>query len=136
MHMSLFGSISQTEVCAFSENKIYPGRGTRFVRRDGQLVIFSGRKTASLYFQRKKPAKLTWTTAWRRLNNKKTDFEKGARRRRRAAGKVTRGFAGMSRSDFDKKKASVSKSDKPTVAQMAAAREAARRARGKKAARK
>lgn len=116
-------------MCAFSENKIYPGRGTRFVRRDGQLVIFSGRKTAALYFLRKKPAKLTWTTAWRRLNNKKTDFEKGARRRRRAAGKTTRGFAGMSRSDFDKKKASVSKSDKPTVAQLAARREKARRAR-------
>lgn len=27
----------RTDVCAFSEARIYPGRGTKFVRRDGQV---------------------------------------------------------------------------------------------------
>lgn len=29
--------VIKTEVCAFSDNRIYPGHGVRFIRRDGQV---------------------------------------------------------------------------------------------------
>ena len=60
----------RTEGCAFTEFRIYPGHGIRLARRDGQVVIFSSSKAKSMYLQRKKPAKLTWTQAWRRMNKK------------------------------------------------------------------
>lgn len=29
--------VIKTEVCAFSDSRIYPGHGVRFIRRDGQV---------------------------------------------------------------------------------------------------
>lgn len=29
--------VIKTEVCAFSDTRIYPGHGVRFIRRDGQV---------------------------------------------------------------------------------------------------
>ena len=46
--------VIKTEVCAFSEARVYPGHGIRYVRKDGQLVTFFSSKTKSLYLQRKK----------------------------------------------------------------------------------
>lgn len=62
--------VIKTGTCSFSEYRIYPGHGSRFVRKDGQLVVFLNSKMESLYHQKKKPAKLTWTLAWRRHNKK------------------------------------------------------------------
>ena len=113
---------SRTELCAFSEFRIYPGHGQRFVRKDGQVSLSSSAsclrwcycmqfhsleplscpslrfslnltsslslfmsfpppqpvnlgtsKAKSMNNQRKKPALLVWTTAWRRLNKKGKD---------------------------------------------------------------
>ena len=62
--------VVKTELCAFSEFRIYPGHGIRFIRRDGQPVLLATSKAKSMIQQRKKPAKLMWTQAWRRLNKK------------------------------------------------------------------
>ena len=64
--------------------------------KSGQLVITAGSKTWSLFVQRKKPAKLVWTQAWRR-QNKKLSTESSARRRVRKIVKttVTRATVGM-----------------------------------------
>jgi len=53
--------VVRTETCAFSELKVYPGHGRRFVTRSGQLVILSCSKVDAMYHQRKKSAKLMWT---------------------------------------------------------------------------
>lgn len=75
--------------------RIYPGKGSRFVTRGGQLVIFAGSKVDSLYHQRKKPAKLVWTQAWRRMH-KKLNVEAQQKRKTRRVVKVTsRGYSGM-----------------------------------------
>lgn len=74
--------VVKTEQCAFSEHKVYPGHGSRFVTRTGQLVVLSGSKTTSLYHQKKKPAKLLWTQAWRRLH-KKMNVEGGIKKKAR-----------------------------------------------------
>jgi len=62
--------VVKTETCAFSEYKIFPGHGLRVVRTDGNVVILSNSKCKGLLKQRKKPAKLVWTQAWRRANKK------------------------------------------------------------------
>ena len=51
---------------SFCALRIYPGHGRRFVSKAGQIVIFISSKTRSLYHQRKKSAKLTWTLVSRR----------------------------------------------------------------------
>eukprot|EP00981_Chlorochromonas_danica_P005211 scaffold1046_cov162-Ochromonas_danica.AAC.41 len=65
--------VVKTELCAFSEYRIYPGHGQRFIRKDGQPVTLSTSKCKRLLLNRKKPAKLMWTQAWRRLNKKGKD---------------------------------------------------------------
>ena len=53
--------VIKTDTCSFSEFRVYPGHGMRFVRRDGAMLILSSSKTKGLLNQRKKPAKLHWT---------------------------------------------------------------------------
>ena len=90
-------------MCAFSEARVYPGHGIKYVRKDGQLVTFFSSKTKSLYLQRKKPAKLTWTVAWRRLN-KKTQAIDVSRRKRNRARKMARGIQGISVDEIQKRR--------------------------------
>ena len=77
--------VIKTDVCAFSEARVSPGHGIKYVRKDGQLVPLFSSKTKSLYLQRKKPAKLCWTVAWRRLNKKTRAIDVSRRKRNRAA---------------------------------------------------
>ncbi|CAM9141563.1 unnamed protein product [Phaeothamnion confervicola] len=96
--------VIKTDTCAFSEYRIYPGHGMRFVRRDGQALILSSSKVKSLLMQRKKPAKLMWTQAWRRLN-KKIKTEEVTRRRTRKTTKMQRAVVGASLEEIKKKRA-------------------------------
>eukprot|EP01031_Cornospumella_fuschlensis_P037534 gene37534-45585_t len=47
--------VVKTELCAFSEYRIYPGHGIKYIRRDGQPVTLSGSKSKRLLLNRKKP---------------------------------------------------------------------------------
>lgn len=60
----------RTETCSFSEGRIYPGHGSRYIRRDGTSYVFLNAKSKSLFLQRKKPTKIVWTLGWRRMNKK------------------------------------------------------------------
>ena len=42
-------------------------------RRDGQNFFLSSKKSKAMYEQRKKPQKIAWTQAWRRLHKKNVD---------------------------------------------------------------
>ena len=120
--------VIKTDICSFSEFRIYPGRGTKFIRRDGQIVTFFGSKTASLYHQKKKPAKLTWTLAWRRLNKKEAKLDTTRKRRKRVVKMLNRPVVGVSAEAIRKRR-----NERPEQRQ--AAREAALRevkARNKK----
>mmetsp|Transcript_8354 Transcript_8354/g.13533 ORF Transcript_8354/g.13533 Transcript_8354/m.13533 type:complete len:129 (+) Transcript_8354:79-465(+) len=112
--------VVKTDVCAFSEFRIYPGHGIKFIRKDGQPVLFISSKCTSLYHQRKKPAKLTWTVGWRRLHKKDKQDEKNVKRKRRVQRGNARPIAGVSIADIRKKR-----EEKP--AERHAAREAAKR---------
>jgi large subunit ribosomal protein L24e len=37
--------VVKTETCVFSEFRIYPGRGCRFIAKDGRVSIYLSKKT-------------------------------------------------------------------------------------------
>lgn len=61
--------------------------------RIGQLIITGSSKTSSMYHQRKKPALLRWTQAWRR-QHKKLNVEAMQKKRTRKVIKVARAIVG------------------------------------------
>mmetsp|Transcript_19882 Transcript_19882/g.33288 ORF Transcript_19882/g.33288 Transcript_19882/m.33288 type:complete len:152 (-) Transcript_19882:184-639(-) len=120
--------VVKTELCAFSEYRIYPGHGVKFIRRDGQPVLLGSSKAKSLLNDRKKPAKLVWTQAWRRLNKKGRD-DGVVRKKARKATKIQRAIVGASLEDL-KKKRQVTKPK--SAAEEAALKEVKERQKGKK----
>ena len=95
--------VVKTELCSYSEYKIYPGRGIKYAAKDGKVSIFINHKMKSLFLQRIKPVKLTWTLNWRR-KNKKGKAEDAAKKRTKRAVKVQKAIVGMSLDDIKKKK--------------------------------
>lgn len=121
--------VVKTELCAFSEFRIYPGHGIKFIRRDGQPVILGTSKSKRLSIvNKKKPAKLMWTQSWRRLNKKGKD-EGATRKRVRRVVRVQKAVGGLSLEDLKKRVQPV----KPkSVATEAALKEVKERSKGKK----
>lgn len=73
-----------TLTCSYTEMKVWPGRGSRQVSKDGRVYLFISHKAKCMHNQRVKPVKLTWTQAWRRLNKKgKAEAVKKRRVRRK-----------------------------------------------------
>ena len=72
------------------------------IRRDGKPMFFCSSKNKRLALQKKKPAKLTWTQAWRRLH-KKGLVETSSKRRTRRTTKVQRAVVGISLEEIRKK---------------------------------
>lgn len=95
--------VVKTELCAFSEYRLYPGHGIRYVRRDGQPVILSSSKVKSLLNQRKKPQLLVWTQVWRRLHKKGKD-EGAVKKRARKVVKIQRAIVGATIEDLKVKR--------------------------------
>mmetsp|Transcript_3195 Transcript_3195/g.8082 ORF Transcript_3195/g.8082 Transcript_3195/m.8082 type:complete len:162 (+) Transcript_3195:118-603(+) len=105
--------VIKTDLCAYTEYRIYPGCGKRFVARDGKVHFFINSKVASLHHQRIKPVRLRWTQAWRRMN-KKGKVDENQKKRTRKAQKFQKAIVGMSLDDIKKKKA-----QKPELRQQA-----------------
>lgn len=125
--------VIKTEQCAFSESRVYPGHGSRYVRKDGASYIFISKKCKSLFLQRKKPSKLTWTLGWRRMN-KKIKVEEVNRRARKKTTKFQRAVVGVSAEEINKKR-----NVKPEIraaARDAALKEAKERSKANKALKK
>ena len=95
--------VIKTDPCSFSEYKIYPGRGRKFVAKDGKLFYFISKKTASLFHNRKKAVKLTWTQAWRRFN-KKIKVDEISKRRTRKTTRVQKAIVGMSLDEIKRRR--------------------------------
>jgi len=122
--------VVKTEPCFFSELKIYPGHGRRYVRKDGKLLAFIDRKCRSLFLQKIKAQRLRWTQAWRR-KNKKVRVEAIAKKRVKRVGKVFRTIQGISMDDLKKKR--TMKPEVRKAAQEAATREVKERKQKEKA---
>ncbi|CCH43154.1 60S ribosomal protein L24-A [Wickerhamomyces ciferrii] len=85
----------KVEVDSFSGSKIYPGRGTLFVRGDSKIFRFQNSKSASLFHQRKNPRRISWTVLYRR-QHKKGITEEVAKKRSRKSVKNQRAVVGAS----------------------------------------
>ncbi|KAG7810700.1 hypothetical protein KL921_002328 [Ogataea angusta] len=85
----------KVEVDSFSGSKIYPGRGTLFVRGDSKVFRFQNSKSASLFHQRKNPRRISWTVLFRR-HHKKGITEEVSKKRSRKAIKHQRAVVGAS----------------------------------------
>mmetsp|Transcript_50326 Transcript_50326/g.125469 ORF Transcript_50326/g.125469 Transcript_50326/m.125469 type:complete len:152 (-) Transcript_50326:213-668(-) len=120
--------VVKTDICAFSEYRIYPGHGIKFVRRDGQPVLLGSSKAKRMLNNRKKPAKLMWTQAWRRLNKKSRD-DGAIKKRTRKAVKVQRAIVGASLEDLMKKKQATKPKSAATDAALKEVKERAKAAK-------
>ncbi|CAN6807615.1 unnamed protein product [Brassica oleracea var. botrytis] len=109
-----------TELCRFSGQKIYPGRGIRFIRADSQVFLLVNSKCKHYFHNKLKPSKLAWTAMYRK-QHKKDAAQEAVKRRRRATKKpYSRSIVGATLEVIQKKRA-----EKPEVRD--AAREAALR---------
>jgi large subunit ribosomal protein L24e len=135
--------VTKTEPCSFSEYRIYPGRGRKFAAKDGKVYYFISTKVASLFHQKKKAVKLTWTQAWRRFN-KKIKVDEISKRRTRKTTRVQKAIVGLSLDEILRRKnEKPEERDKKTEAAKKEAKarqqkkvDAKRAEKGKKAAQK
>merc|ERR1712010_130028 len=96
--------VTKTEQCSYTEYKIVPGRGTRFISKDGRTHYFISTKARSLYHQKIKPVKLTWNMAWR-AHNKKIKVDDIQKKRSRKTTRIQKAVVGMSIEEIRRKKA-------------------------------
>lgn len=115
--MSTVKTTIKTEACSFSEYRIYPGKGQKFVSRDGKVHYFLASKFARLALNKKKPSQLRWTQTWRR-NNKKTRVESAQKRRVRRTVRVQKAVAGLTLDDIKNRKAFVQNLEAKNKARM------------------
>jgi len=121
--------VVKTELCAFSEYRIYPGHGMKFIRKDGSPVLLGSSKCKRLLIlNKKKPAKLMWTQQWRRLNKKGKD-EGVVRKRSKRVVKVQRAIVGASLDELKKKRQATKPKDPAVEAALKEAKEKAKSAR-------
>merc|ERR1712224_1089941 len=76
------GMTSKSNICHFTGLKIDPGRGILFARNDGQLFHFLNSKARQLYNNKKRPSKIGWTMAYRKLHKKGRACERLKRKKR------------------------------------------------------
>ena len=96
--------VIKTEPYTFSEFKIYPGKGQRFVAKDGRTSYFITKKARQLALKKVKAQKITWTISWRRHNKKITTDEQAKKKKKRAI-KVQRAIVGISLDEIRRKRA-------------------------------
>ena len=75
--------VLKTEVCRFSGLKIYPGHGMRLTKTDNQTYLFLNAKCKRLFNLRLRPAKLAWTTQYRKAHKKVRRDDDATRERTR-----------------------------------------------------
>ena len=91
--------VVKTEACYFSENKIYPGKGSRVITKESKVLLFSTKKSKAFWKRKTKSQNIRWTITWRRVNKKlKTDEE--SKRRRRKNKKLVKDIQGLNRADI------------------------------------
>jgi len=91
----------KTDLCSFSNWKIYPGHGIHFIRADSKVFTLRGSKELAYFHQKQKAAKFRWTQVYRKLH-KKGVSELRSKRRKKAARKVQRAVVGIDMTQVNK----------------------------------
>ena len=113
-----------TNACYFSEYKIYPGRGIKFVSRDCKVHYFINKKCTAFFNRKTKAVKLNWTQAWRRYFQK-SKAEQAVKKRVKRVQKLQKAIEGLSLEVIEKMKTS----DEKTKIRDAASKEIKERQR-------
>ena len=114
--------VIKTDLCQYTAyHRTYPGKGQKFIAKDGKVQFFISAKADSLFLQRIKPVKLRWIQAWRRMNIKR-EADEQAKKFTRKVQKLQKAIAGMTVDDIKKKNAQ--KLELRQAAKEAAAKEA------------
>merc|ERR1712166_998471 len=96
--------VTKTEICSYTAHKIYPGRGRRFVAKDGKTSYFLSQKARSMFHQGIKKVYLGWTQEWR-AKHKKIRTEEAQKRHTRKTTKVRKAIVGMSLDEIKRRRA-------------------------------
>ena len=91
--------VVKTSVCAFSEQRIYPGFGKHVITRDGRLLHLASSKNLALWKRKVKGQDVRWTIIWRRINKKLKTDEQSKRKKRRNK-RIVRDIQGMAREEI------------------------------------
>ena len=95
------------QTCAFSDMKIAPGKGHRYVEVNGKSHIFLSRKCRSLYRHGKKALNIRWSIKWRTSHKKGKAEESKKRISRQKKDKVVKAIVGFSLDEIQKIKDSL-----------------------------
>ena len=93
----------RTELCSFSQFKIYPGHGRRIVKADLKTLVFINRKCQKSFEFKRNPRNINWTVLYRRKNKKGvTDVE--IKKKSRKLARFQRAITGATLDDIMKKR--------------------------------
>merc|ERR1739844_202643 len=96
--------VTKTDQCSFTQYKIVPGRGTRFISKDGRTHYFISTKARSLYHQKIKLVNFFFNMA-SRAHNKKIKVDDIQKKRSRKTTRIQKAVVGMSIEEIRRKKA-------------------------------
>ncbi|GAM17359.1 hypothetical protein SAMD00019534_005340, partial [Acytostelium subglobosum LB1] len=85
----------KTGICNFSEFKIYPAKGIKYVRGDSKTFTFINAKNESLFFRKINPRDVPWTSVYRRIN-KSVSVETNTKKKTKKTQKFERSIVGAS----------------------------------------
>merc|ERR1712168_1119293 len=88
-------SIMKIELCNYSGYKVYPCRGTTFIKADGKVFKFLDGRSKKAHLLKRNPRKVTWTVLYRRKHRKGVEEETSKKRTKRTH-KFQRAIVGAS----------------------------------------
>lgn len=99
--------VIKTTVCAFSDNKIYPGHGLRYCEVNGRTHMFISRKVHRFFKSARKPLKFRWSIKWRIAHKKVRTEENKKKVVRQRKEKEVKAVVGRSLEEMKKLKESL-----------------------------
>ena len=100
--------VVKTEACNFSEQKIYPGRGSRIITKESKVLLFFNPKSKAFWSRKTKSQVIRWTITWRRVN-KKLKTDQASKKRRRKNKRLIKDIQGLNRDEIFRKREEVPK---------------------------
>eukprot|EP01015_Nassula_variabilis_P027055 TRINITY_DN547_c0_g2_i1.p2 TRINITY_DN547_c0_g2~~TRINITY_DN547_c0_g2_i1.p2 ORF type:complete len:153 (+),score=51.56 TRINITY_DN547_c0_g2_i1:147-605(+) len=95
--------VVKTEICEFSDHRIYPGKGFKYVSKDGKTHQFLNRKSGSHFLKKVRAQNIRWTISWRRLN-KKIKTDEASKKRKKRVIRTQRAIVGITLEDIQRKR--------------------------------
>merc|ERR1711872_480172 len=83
------------DLCNYSGYKVYPSKGSTYVKADGKTFRFLDGRSKKAHMLKRNPRKVTWTVLYRRKHRKGVE-EEAAKKRTKRTHKFQRAIVGAS----------------------------------------